>query len=125
MTLRGFDSILLGALEIGGSSLSIDKGTSRMVPDLLIVLGLGLILLVLLLVWAVYIRKPKRTHAKNSNFARKVSEEKTSRAASRRHKRRVRRREHRSRNPTLAQTGGFPGPRKEESGTQPSPDATQ
>jgi|ERR1043166_1593082 hypothetical protein len=81
--------------------------------DSLILVGLAVVLGLLLLAWATFIRKrrrpgssPSRRHTLPGIF------ENAARRHSRRKKRRRNRvREHRPRNPTLADTGGLPPPR--------------
>jgi hypothetical protein len=85
--------------------------------DVLAVLGVGLVLLVLLLLWAKYIRKRSHRHSDPRITYRVIDDggsgdEGGSHRRRRRHKRR--RREHRGRNPTLAETGGLPPPRPQD-----------
>jgi hypothetical protein len=85
--------------------------------DIFTVLGAGLVLLVILLIWAKYLRRRSHRHSDPRITYRVIEEngaatETGSRRHRRRHKRR--RREHRGRNPTLAETGGLPPPRPED-----------
>jgi hypothetical protein len=84
--------------------------------------AIGLVTLLVLL-WAAFLRKRRRRRSEHSHSHRHSSgsaeiteptkdESATSPAAKRRHRRRSGRR-HRSRNPTLAETGGLPPVRPE------------
>ena len=88
-----------------------------LIQDALIVLGVGLVILVLLMVWARYFRHRSRQRA-DLRVRSPVLEETGDSEADRRHhhhhRHRRRRREHRPRNPTLAQTGGLPPQRPED-----------
>ncbi len=77
---------------------------------------LGVALLVVL--WAVFLRKPARANERGRLVpsSGKGTDESTSESG---HRRR-RRRERRGRNPTLSQTGGLPPPRTDDSRT-PTP----
>lgn len=94
--------------------------------ELLILLGAVGLVTLLLVLWAVYIRKAPRRHSHNHHHHRHHSEDQdnTSNVTQDpetegnsepryRRKRRRRRREHRPRNPTLAETGGLPPIRSE------------
>jgi len=101
----------------------ISSGTSgwSRVPgltnDMFVVLATGGILLILLLVWARFLRKKPHAHPSSAQSSAPEFAEgeggQPSHAHHHRHRRRRRRREHRSRNPTLAETGGLPPPRSE------------
>ena len=76
--------------------------------DLLIVVGIGVFLALLVMIWAAYIRKPR-----SGTLERAQSEGPTNRApsptsSSRRGRRRKGTSEYRERNPTLAETRGLP-----------------
>ncbi|MBI3417943.1 MAG: hypothetical protein HY043_21855 [Verrucomicrobia bacterium] len=97
--------------------------------DLLLLLGALLALTLLLVIWAKYIRKEKRSRrrshsAKQYELVPVVKEAESAEDdedvegeadARRRRKFRKRRREHRGSNPTLAETGGLPPLRDENS----------
>ncbi len=94
--------------------------------DILMVLGAGLVLLVLLIVWAVYLRRRSHNHRHHHHHrseapgtpSARVDEAdatETTSTTHHHHRRRRVRREHRGRNPTLAETGGLPPPRPEGS----------
>lgn len=82
--------------------------------DLLIVLIVAILLMTALICWAVFLRKPRseqgRTRIHKSRPTEEVTEDGTIR---KRKRRKERRRDHRTRNPTLSETGGLPPPRTE------------
>lgn len=89
--------------------------------DVVAIFGAGLFLLAVLLVWARYFRKRPHSGSGHDRHHQRHHEERTSESESdddeggqRRHRRKRRRREHRSRNPTLAETGGLPPPRTQD-----------
>jgi hypothetical protein len=103
--------------------------TAGAAQDLLIVLGAGVGVLVLLIIWAVYLRRRSRHHSSHHSSHHRhhhrsepapteaaASEEETT--PHHHHRQRRQKREHRGRNPTLAETGGLPPPRPE--GTPPT-----
>jgi hypothetical protein len=129
----------LGFLRSNGVQLG--KGTGFWVRDVFLVLGAVLVLSLILVVWAKYLRRSKRephrrrhhrhhhhhhseeqsaapAHASlesdasqspNSNEEMTEDDAESSQPAPHRHRRqRIRRRSHRPRNPTLAETGGLP-----------------
>lgn len=96
--------------------------SSGVATDLLLVLGAGVLLFAVLMLWVVYSRRhrPHRhrhRHHRSSNRTPSVETGNSESGAdedsehSRHHRRRRRRREHRGRNPTLSETGGLPPPR--------------
>ena len=108
------------------SSSSSGPAWSRvpgLTQDMLVVLGVGGLLLIMLLIWALFLRKKPRSHS-HSRHRSAIHIEESSESDSdharhhHRHRRKRRRREHRTRNPTLAETGGLPPPRSEP---QPPP----
>ena len=86
----------------------------------LIILGaLGLVTLAVL-IWVLFIRKPRRRHHSHQHHSHEFGmnpgaerETESGEAPSRRRKWRRPRRPHRPRNPTLAETGGLPPVRDE------------
>jgi hypothetical protein len=91
-------------LKQGVSGLSRLRGT-----DLLVVIAVSLLLLIALVAWAVFIRKPKNEHARTRVYKHRPREEETDDGMIRKRKRHKRpRREHRQRNPTLSEAGGLP-----------------
>jgi uncharacterized membrane protein YbhN (UPF0104 family) len=85
-----------------------------LLTDVILILGAIVLVTVILLYWAAYIRKPKRNSASagSKSYAAKASsrtaEVEIIETPSGRRKWRRRRRDHRPRNPTLAETGGLP-----------------
>jgi hypothetical protein len=112
-----------GELIEVGRHLKSNSWTS----EVAIVCGAILLLTFFLIIWAAFIRKPKRRRVRvektksisagagvgngTNGQAQAVS---TGSSHHRRHRKRKRRREHRPRNPTLAETGGLPPIRPEE-----------
>lgn len=91
------------------------RGSRLVVSDMTMVLGLIGLLVVALVIWAWFIRGPKKhpdeVHTPNLQPSKPdvtVTEDGRERH---RKKKRVRRRDHRHRNPTLDQVGGLPPPR--------------
>jgi len=106
-------------------------GASRLVfTDILLILGALVALTLILVVWARYISKQhrRRTRSSSSKPHKLVPverqddspEEEFESGGRRRRKFRKQRREHRGRNPTLAETGGLP-PQREEKPANPPP----
>lgn len=87
-----------------------------MMHDILIIVGVGLVLTLLLMFWAKYIRRRSRHHSDPRVTYRVVEAGGDGGGGSRkrRHRHRRRRRDHRTRNPTLAETGGLPPSRPED-----------
>ena len=110
--------IMLGDAEISqvlGSWTISDTGT---VQSLIIFGAIGLVIL-LIVIWAIFLRKQSRRRRSHHHFSETVHSPRTSAAEDvppppeTHHKRKRRRRKHRSRNPTLAETGGLPPVRPE------------
>lgn len=104
-----------------GSQLPVWDRVPGTVQDFIAIFGAGLFLLVVLLVWARFFRKRPREGSGHERHHHRHREERTSDAdggedesGPRRHRRKRRRREHRTRNPTLAETGGLPPPRSQD-----------
>jgi len=101
----------------------VTKGAGLVFKDLLVIVATGLALgLILLLSARYYVRKMKRRHRRHPGTGLSSSpvaalNQPTGEAESphdqRRHRKRRRRRDHRLRNPTLADTGGLPPPKTE------------
>lgn len=96
-----------------------DSGTKeiRWFDDMAVVMGIGLLLMLALAVWAKFFRKSSDKRSGSNDKFRSVPDasalsSENSETERRRKKRRRRRRDHRPRNPTLAETGGLPEPRK-------------
>lgn len=83
--------------------------------DILAIVGAGIFVFVVLMIWAVYFRKKPREGPSPSRVSYRVREDgniEEQAGHKRRHRRR--RKEHRGRNPTLAETGGLPPPRPQD-----------
>lgn len=99
------------------------KGSRLVASDLMLILTLGLLIAGAFIAYIVFIRGSKSEIQIPSRRVHKEDEEGSSNSSlssdgRRRKKKRTRRREHRLRNPTLSQTGGFPSSR--DSGQSPS-----
>ena len=86
--------------------------------DVLLIIGVATALAVALLIWAAFIRKPKRDDSERVYNSRQYVEEREDGTIRKRKKRKRQRREHRVRNPTLAEVGGLP-PLKSDSTPPP------
>ena len=85
----------------------------------LIVFGALFLLISLLLIWALYIRKPSRKRKRRYHYPPTSSSRDTvngedTEQVSGKKKWKRRRRDHRPRNPTLAETGGLPPIRSDD-----------
>ena len=95
--------------------------------DVLLILGAGILLSMVLVVWAVrYVqrgRRRRRHHHQSRPAIPEHSVDSGKASRRRRHRRRRRRsgQEHRPRNPSLAETGGLPPVRSEDSSAPPIP----
>jgi hypothetical protein len=77
--------------------------------DALTVIAATLVVVALLVVWAIFFRKPQTDAGRTRVYKSRPTEEETEDGRIRKRKRVKRpRREHRSRNPTLAEAGGLP-----------------
>lgn len=104
------------------------KGNSR---ELAILFGAIALLTSVLVIWAVYLRKKRRSrhrhhrHHHDHSQSGPATENPASTdpaAADKPRRRRRRRRDHRPMNPTLAQTGGLPPVRQEQPPTPSAPE---
>jgi hypothetical protein len=75
--------------------------------DLLVVIAASLIVLTILVIWAIFIRKPDKERTRIYK-SRPHEEETDDGKIRKRKKRKSPRREHRQRNPTLSEAGGLP-----------------
>lgn len=103
---------LLAAIDLTATS----KVPKLVASDLILIIGIAALVFGAIVTWAVFLRGASK-HPEEKNRPKfsptvTVTEEGLER---RRKKRRVRRRDHRQRNPTLAQTGGLPPPRDVQS----------
>ena len=124
MTDSGDRYCLLAAIEGKGHGQPIGKVPGLLMGDIVIIVGLAvfLLLFLMLVVRYAYYRKPRKKHRSDARkvFRRpgQVEEDEDSEAesqeAKRRYKYRWKRRDHRVRNPTLAEAGGLPPERTRE-----------
>ena len=128
--MNGLFHTLLAAVDfdpIAGLNGSTTSSSSSMtMRDTLIIVGAALVIGLLFVIWAVYIRKPggsKRSEPSNWSAKSKSDDDDEDddsgeSGGRRRKKRKKLRREHRPRNPTLSETGGLPPMRSNsDSGT--------
>lgn len=103
----------------------ISKASGLLLSDIFLIAAIAVALLLVLLFWARYlrnlkIRKPKtegkRVYRDSDEAAEREAAEAAAVEARRKYKYRYRRRDHRLRNPTLAETGGLPPERNEGPG---------
>jgi hypothetical protein len=119
------NGILIGFAEVTPADLPASKGwRAEGQFDVFVVIGAVALIAVLALIWAVAIRKPRRHHhhhhhhqssrqwGMNPDADLDGRTGQHGKPAETRHRRR--RRDHRSRNPTLAETGGLPPIRGEK-----------
>jgi len=102
----------VGGLDLPQSS----KVPALVASDLILIVGLGALIFGGIITWVVFVRGPRK-HPSEKHSAPKVNPAVTVTDDGRerhRKKKRVRRRDHRQRNPTLSQTGGLPPARSEE-----------
>jgi hypothetical protein len=102
---------------------TVTKTTKLYLGDTLVVFLVGGAIFAALAVWAIY-RRRRRKRVTGGDKVYRPSQSTAEEAAHaeelrRRYKRRVRRREHRGRNPTLAETGGLPPVRSEPESDSP------
>ena len=86
--------------------------------DMLLIIAITLVVGLVLILWAVYIRKPKAERQSRDYKSRPYVEELDDGTLRKRKKRKRLRRHHRERNPTLAEVGGLP-PLKGDSAPPP------
>ncbi|MCI0537069.1 MAG: hypothetical protein L0Z50_17780 [Verrucomicrobiales bacterium] len=96
---------------------SVTKSTKMALADTLVVFVAGGAIFAALAVWLIYRRQRRKRVTGGEKVYRPnqslTEEEAEAEETRRRYKRRVRRRDHRGRNPTLAETGGLPPVRPE------------
>ncbi len=108
-------SVFLAKIELPDMAPIPRRSPSVLLPDILMVLAGCLVVITGAVLWAVFIRKPRdvrssRGAAKSTVIEAADDLEEGHHKKRKKHRRR--RREHRSRNPTLAETGGL-APRSE------------
>ena len=104
------------------AALSVaDLPTSSKVPglvasDLILIVGLGTLLFGGIITWVVFVRGPRKHPAEKHSYPKSTPAVTITEDGRERHrkKKRIRRRDHRQRNPTLSETGGLPPPREPE-----------
>lgn len=127
MTTPGVVVAFLGKVDIPVQAQPLGKGTGLVLSDLMLIIVIAVALFTLLLLWAKYLRNAKghkrrsggqkvyRDSSDSNDESDEPEETSASAESRRRFKYRYRRRSHRSRNPTLAETGGLPPSRTEDS----------
>jgi hypothetical protein len=95
-----FAQVTLGAPEPS-------KVPGFVLRDFVSILGAGLIIFLVLVLYVALIRGPKQ-QTRSRRIYKSDGDSDASASGKRRKKKKTRRREHRTRNPTLAQTGGLP-----------------
>jgi hypothetical protein len=77
--------------------------------DMLLIITIAVVLAAVLVIWAVYFRKPKSDRGHSRDYkSRPYVEERPDGTIRKRKKSKRLRRQHRHRNPTLAEVGGLP-----------------
>lgn len=77
--------------------------------DMLLILTIAVVLSAVMIIWAVYFRKPKSDGSESRQYkSRPYVEERPDGTIRKRKKSKRLRRQHRQRNPTLAEVGGLP-----------------
>src|SRR5262245_16442477 len=108
---------MLANVDVTTRLESVTKTTKMVMADTLVAFVAGGVICSAIALWAIYRRK-RRKHVTGGEKVYRpnqssVEEEAEAEETRRRYKRRVRRRDHRARNPTLAETGGLPPVRSE------------
>lgn len=121
MRQLGIGLPLLAQIDLRPST-STSKLPTLLLPDILTILGIGLGLMVVLLLWVVFVRKRKEPRSSGRTAYRTgvieegdAPEENSGHGRHHHRRHRRRRRDHRVRNPTLSETGGLPPVRDDES----------
>lgn len=115
--MTGFAPIFAAA-EIPVELMGGNRGTNALpwwhLSDLMLILIASVLLMTLLICWAVFIRKPGTDGTRARIYKSRPTETETEDGMIRKRKRhKKKRRDHRTRNPTLSETGGLPPPRPE------------
>jgi hypothetical protein len=123
MIAPGMGLPIFAKVELPVQGQAISKASGLLFTDVLLIVGIALGILAVLVIWAKYLRKAKprkrlsggeKVYRGAANTIDSEEEESEEAASRRRYKYRVRRRSHRSRNPTLSETGGLPPARSED-----------
>jgi len=106
------------------STERVARSTGLLFKDVLVIIGTGLLLGLLLLLWARhYVKRKKHQHHDRKVVSHSLPAVSDQDDEDEPHhhgrRRRKRRREHRPRNPTLAETGGLPTTKTEPSSNPP------
>ena len=86
---------------------------SRNFGEVFLILGSLALVIGIVVVWAVFIRKPRKARPGEKVLEPAEGDSSSNKSGHRRKKFKKRRRDHRPRNPTLAETGGLPPPKPE------------
>ena len=91
------------------------------IQDMLAILVPVSVIMLLIVLWAVFIRKPKNEHGRTRVYksAEEDFEELDDGTIRKKKRHKRRRRDHRTRNPTLAEAGGLPPMRPEDAPPPP------
>jgi ABC-type nickel/cobalt efflux system permease component RcnA len=131
-----------GDLDFIRSTAGMEKGSGLVIRDILLILAVVLVLAGVLVIWAKYLRGSGRSHHHHHRRKHRHSSETDTAATAdtepevesqaaetagsdpdeagnhtqpyQHHRQKIHRREHRPRNPTLAETGGLPPVRDEK-----------
>jgi hypothetical protein len=108
MTLPGFTPFLAAqnTLDQLGVQAAPRNLLGMRASDMILIMSIAVMLGLALIIWAVFIRKPKEKE--RVYHSRPYVEERDDGTIRKRKKHRRRRRDHRQRNPTLAEVGGLP-----------------
>ena len=106
--------------DLPGAASQLGVPSRRAFGDVGLILAVGLGVALIFIIWAKFFRKAKADEPKHHWLAENEEPEDESEEGHRRRKKRKRlRRDHRPRNPTLAETGGLPPQRSHDSPEQP------
>jgi hypothetical protein len=107
MTVRG----VLAQIEVRDAVVSWQK-LSDTTRDAILIFGTLTLVVLIMVIWAIYFRKRRRDRSHDYEYPSGSANGEAS--SQKRRKWRRRRRDHRPRNPTLAETGGLPPARSDE-----------
>jgi hypothetical protein len=108
--------VTLFAAVAGMDLPAASKVPGLVASDLILIVGLGTLIFGGIVTWVVFVRGPRKHPSEKRSYPKAVPPVTVTDDGRERHrkKKRVRRRDHRQRNPTLSQTGGLPPPRADE-----------